>query len=239
MPRQAQTVLTSAKRLVRRTLHFKNTVTDQANIVGSKLVQPVFSIDKAETVYLTFDDGPDPEYTTKIVNILNQRGHKATFFFLGTNAQKYPELVRDIHAAGHSVGSHSAKHLKQWESNSLMLLRDYFAGHRIIESVVGQKTRLFRPPYGHFDYRSVVFAIARRVTVYLWNCDSKDWPESSTKEGILSEIKRSDPQSGSIILLHDAIYDNPDAADRSSTVAALVEILDYLEGRGLRSEGLR
>jgi len=239
MPESVQQILMASKKLIKRTLRLKTVIADQISILSSKLVQPVSRIDQTAAVYLTFDDGPDPEYTAKIVKILDQRGHKATFFFLGRNAEKFPDLVRQIHATGHAIGSHSDRHLKQWETSSLALLRDYFVGHRIIESIVGQKTHLFRPPYGHFDIRSVVFALVRRVKVYLWNCDSKDWPESATKESILSEIKGSDPKSGSIILLHDAIYDNPEAADRTNTVSALDEILDYLEARGLRSEALR
>lgn len=200
-------------------------------------IPPQKRIDGTEHVFLTFDDGPDPDYTLKISSQLSERGHTGTFFLLGSQAKKSPEVVKDLISQGHTIGSHSSVHRKPWETRFVPQMQDYRNGHKQLEDVANCKVKLFRPPYGHYDYRAVVFSILYKTQIYLWTVESMDWEVSATTETIVNNVV---PQikAGNIVLLHDAIYDNPLAGNRTATVQALEEILNAIEAKGLTSRGL-
>jgi cellulose synthase/poly-beta-1,6-N-acetylglucosamine synthase-like glycosyltransferase/peptidoglycan/xylan/chitin deacetylase (PgdA/CDA1 family)/spore germination protein YaaH len=183
-------------------------------------------------VAITFDDGPSPEWTPKILDILKARGVKAAFFLLGKNCEDYPGLVQRILAEGHEIGNHTYTHrnlavMSEWQMELELNLTQ-----RLIESLTGRSTTLFRPPYNADSNPTSIAELAPLsmaekqlgYTVVLEKIDPQDWARPGTDE-IVQRVKdlRSE---GNIILLHDA------GGDRSETVAALPRIIDYLQTRG-------
>ena len=193
--------------------------------------------DSDSEVFLTFDDGPDPDYTPRIAEMLALRGHIATFFIIGSNALRNPEIVKYLIDSGHSIGSHSSAHLKQWKTGTKDLISDYEIGHQQVRSVTGNQIRLFRPPYGYNDRRSVAFCKKFNQKLILWDLESLDWQASATADSV-TEIVNSHIKPGSVVLMHDAIYDNPAAKNRAHTADALERILDHLEAKNLVSAGI-
>lgn len=182
-------------------------------------------------VALTFDDGPDPEWTPQILDILKKANAKAAFFLVGVNAEKYPGLVRRIVNEGHEIGNHTYYHPNlalAWPEHVHLELN---ATQLLIETITGRATTLFRPPYAADTQPSQMselmpLQIAQELSylVVLENIDPQDWAKPGA-DIILQRVKQQ-RRDGSIILLHDA------GGDRSQTVAALPKILDWLHTRG-------
>ncbi|HJX98777.1 MAG TPA: polysaccharide deacetylase family protein [Chthoniobacterales bacterium] len=182
-------------------------------------------------VALTFDDGPDPEWTPKILDILKKANAKAAFFVVGVNAEKYPALVRRIVNEGHEIGNHTYYHPNlalAWPEHVRLELN---ATQLLIETITGRATTLFRPPYAADTQPSQMselmpLQVAQELSylVVLENIDPQDWAKPGA-DIILQRVKQQ-RRDGSIILLHDA------GGDRSQTVEALPRILDWLHTRG-------
>ena len=187
--------------------------------------------DKAK-VALTFDDGPDPVWTPKILEVLKARGVKATFFVVGHNAETYPDLIRRIVAEGHEIGNHSYTHGNLAEMPEWRQRLELGSTGRLIEAETGRSTTLFRPPYNADSTPGTLaelipLAFAEHelgYTVVLEKIDPQDWARPGV-EVIVQRVKEQ-RHEGSIILLHDA------GGDRSQTLAALPLILDWLTERG-------
>lgn len=182
-------------------------------------------------IAITFDDGPDPRWTPKILDILKAAKAKAAFFLEGANAERYPALVRRIVNEGHEIGNHTYYHPNLalcWPEHVRLELN---ATQLLIESITGRGTTLFRPPYAADTSPSQLselmpLQIAQDLNylVVLENIDPQDWAKPSA-DVIVQRIKQQ-RRDGSIILLHDA------GGDRSQTVEALPRILDWLHTRG-------
>ena len=182
-------------------------------------------------VAITFDDGPDPQWTPKILDILKAANVKATFFVVGVNAERYPALVRRIVDEGHEIGNHTYYHPNLalcWPEHIRLELN---ATQLLLETITGRATTLFRPPYaadtGPTDLSELTpLKIAEDLNylVVLENIDPQDWAKPGA-DIILRRIKQQ-RHDGSVILLHDA------GGDRSQTVEALPRILDWLHTRG-------
>ena len=182
-------------------------------------------------VALTFDDGPDPEWTPEVLDILKAANVKAAFFLVGANAEKYPGLVRRIVAEGHEIGNHTYYHPNLalcWPEHIRLELN---ATQLLLETITGRSTTLFRPPYAADTSPSKIseltpLQIAQDLgyLVVLENIDPQDWAQPGA-DIILQRIKQQ-RHDGSIILLHDA------GGNREQTVEALPSILDYLRTRG-------
>ncbi|MFZ4482780.1 MAG: polysaccharide deacetylase family protein [Chthoniobacterales bacterium] len=187
----------------------------------------------ASRVCLTFDDGPDPDWTPAILDILKERGLKATFFIVGTEAEKYPDIIRRMAEEGHEIGNHTYTHPNLAEAPEALIKLELNATQRLIESIIGKSTALFRPPYDA-DARPTSLAELVPIEVaqslgyltVLESIDPRDWQEPDAYE-LLQRVKDA-RKNGSILLLHDG------GGDRSATVEALPSILDYLEERGDR-----
>src|SRR2546421_7206636 len=185
----------------------------------------------AHEVALTFDDGPDPEWTPKILDVLKAARVKAAFFLVGVNAERYPNLVKRIVAGGHEIGNHTYYHPNLaicWPEHIRLELN---ATQLLIETITGRSTTLFRPPYAADTSPSKVselmpLNLAQELgyLVVLENIDPQDWARPGA-DVILQRVKQQ-RHDGSIILLHDA------GGDREQTVEALPRILDYLKARG-------
>src|SRR6478752_3252782 len=182
-------------------------------------------------VAITFDDGPDPRWTPKVLDILKAANVKATFFVVGVNAERYPALVRRIVNEGHEIGNHTYYHPNLalcWPEHIRLELN---ATQLLLETITGRATTLFRPPYaadtaptGLSELAPLKIAEDLNYLVVLENIDPQDWAKPGA-DIILRRIKQQ-RHDGSVILLHDA------GGDRSQTVEALPQILDWLHTRG-------
>jgi len=182
-------------------------------------------------VAITFDDGPDPRWTPKILDILKAANVKAAFFLVGVNAERYPSLVRRIVDEGHEIGNHTYYHPNLalcWPEHIRLELN---ATQLLLETITGRATTLFRPPYAAdssptqlTDLAPLKIAEDLNYLVVLENIDPQDWAKPGA-DIILRRIKQQ-RHDGSVILLHDA------GGDRSQTVEALPHILDWLHTRG-------
>jgi cellulose synthase/poly-beta-1,6-N-acetylglucosamine synthase-like glycosyltransferase/peptidoglycan/xylan/chitin deacetylase (PgdA/CDA1 family)/spore germination protein YaaH len=184
-------------------------------------------------VSLTFDDGPDPTWTPKILDVLKARGVKAAFFIVGNNGEFNPGLVKRIVAEGHEIGNHTYTHANLTKISRTRMKLELDATQRLIESLTGRSTTLFRPPYNADSTPSRVeelpplkFAGSDEMgyTIVLEKIDPQDWSRPGA-EVILQRVKEQ-RSGGNIILLHDA------GGERSQTVEALPKIIDWLEARG-------
>src|SRR5213595_1897538 len=182
-------------------------------------------------VAITFDDGPDPRWTPKILDILKTANVKAAFFLVGVNAERYPSLVRRIVDDGHEIGNHTYYHPNLalcWPEHIRLELN---ATQLLLETITGRATTLFRPPYASdtgptqlSELAPLKIAEDLNYLVVLENIDPQDWAKPGA-DIILRRIKQQ-RHDGSVILLHDA------GGDRSQTVEALPRILDWLHTRG-------
>lgn len=150
---------------------------------------------------LTFDDGPHPVYTPRVLSILEKHGARATFFMVGEAASRYPEIVRMAADAGHAIGNHCWSHLNLTRIRSrLRRLKQLWAGSR---ATAPYCHRLFRPPYGMIDDRTRFDALLFRYKVILWSASAQDWIPQGPEEIARKMVGRIRP--GSIFLLHDDI----------------------------------
>ena len=189
--------------------------------------------DNPDSIAITFDDGPDPDWTPAILDILKAHGVKATFFLVGEEAERYPEIVSRIVAEGHEIGNHSFTHPNLAEVPASIVRLELNATQRLIESLTGRSTTLFRPPYNADssptnldELKPIAVAQSLGYLTVLENIDPKDW-QTPDKAELLARVKAA-RNAGNILLLHDG------GGDRSATVEALPAILDYLKERGDR-----
>ncbi len=169
------------------------------------------SNDKA--IYLTFDDGPTQNVTEEVLNILKRYNAKATFFCIGRNVERYPELFSRIINEGHSAGNHTYSHLNGWITKN----KEYFCDIETARLLI--KSSLFRPPYGKIR-RSQIRHLCKSYKIIMWDIMSYDFDPYVSKEKCISNVLNS-IRPGSIIVFHDSLK----TADK--VVYALPEILDY------------
>lgn len=189
---------------------------------------------KDDEVAISFDDGPDPKWTPQILDILKAKDVKASFFVVGKQMEDHPGLVRRILAEGHEVGNHTYTHPNLALASEERIRVELNATQRLLETISGRSTILFRPPY-NADSRPVIPAEVMPLKIvqemgYLTvaeDIDPEDWEKPGTEE-ILKRIKLDRLDGGKIVLLHDA------GGDRSQTLAALPLIIDYFFDRGDR-----
>jgi len=178
----------------------------------------------SEHIALTFDDGPTP-YTAEVLDLLKEHGQKATFFLIGRQVEKYPELVKRMLAEGHTVGNHTYSHARNTGfMNARQMEEEIRAADRAIRAVISRKVKFYRPPYGVTN-PSVKKAVQYTGhTVMGWSIRSLD-TVIRQEEKILDRILRR-LKPGRVILLHDT-------SERSVNV--LRELLDTLWEKALRS----
>jgi peptidoglycan/xylan/chitin deacetylase (PgdA/CDA1 family) len=156
-----------------------------------------FSEIKTKKIFLTFDDGPTPEVTTKVLDILDKYDAKATFFCLGENVEKYPELFNKIIEGKHAVGNHSYRHKNGWFTKNKKCFKDVERANFLIN------TNLFRPPYGKITPSQIKF-LKKQYKIILWDVLSMDYDKRVSKEKCLKNIYRF-MSSGSIVVFHDTL----------------------------------
>lgn len=176
----------------------------------------------AAGVALTFDDGPHPEGTPAILEILARAGIKATFFLVGEQVERRPWLAAEIVAAGHSVGLHGHRHRCQLRLTAEAIVDDYKRGAAAIEEATECSPRHHRPPYGIYSEAGLRAARAAGLRPLLWSKWGKDWRKFTTPERIAARATRA-VAGGDVILLHDAdFYSSRDSHRRTTKALPLV-----------------
>ncbi len=184
---------------------------------------------EAGRVYLTFDDGPDPRWTPRILDILAEAAVPATFFLVGRLAARYPGLVRRLAAEGHAVGNHTWSHRHPWAMTMNAARREVRDGATAIADILGQPPRWFRPPHGRLRGCMIEEAERDGQTMVLWNRSAVDWGPWASAAGIAARLDAV--QGGDIVLLHDGRgwINRP-----WRTAEVLPAFLDRLHRRNLR-----
>lgn len=187
----------------------------------------------ANTIFLTFDDGPEPESTGRIIELLRKARAKATFFVLGKNVERYPHLAKSIIENGHEIGEHSYQHLHAWKTGPLKSLRDLSKGEEALRrrSLLDHQRTLFRPPFGKMNLVTLLYVWLRKKQVAFWNIDPKDYDAACGQEVADRVIRQL--EAGDVILLHDGRRNGN--SNTQVTTAALGLILDACERKGLNT----
>jgi peptidoglycan/xylan/chitin deacetylase (PgdA/CDA1 family) len=173
---------------------------------------------------LTFDDGPHPEHTPRILDALKQAGAQATFFVIGRNAERYPDLVRRMIHEGHGIGNHTFTHAEPAETSSRQLIEEMRHTEEVLAAIARPTPRLFRPPKGKLTAAKVWRLWRSKQTIVLWNIDPRDYACGS-KGDIEGWFEKHPLKSGDLVLLHDT---------QPHTAAALPGLLDRWSREGLR-----
>jgi peptidoglycan-N-acetylglucosamine deacetylase len=183
-------------------------------------------------VALTFDDGPHPDGTRRVLQMLDRTGHKATFFVVGRKAAAHSDVILEIHDRGHAIGLHGYGHHRLYSLKDPKFVQDDIRKSQdVIESICGFRPVLFRPPLGYMTPRTVVGAKRAGVELIAWSVRSIDGLGASDPARVARRVERG-LRDGAIVALHDAAeHDDFEPA----SIAALPHILQALESRGLSS----
>lgn len=152
------------------------------------------------TIYLTFDDGPDPEVTPWVLKQLDQHHAKATFFLTGTNIKKYPQIVKDIVSKGHALGNHTYSHVNGWKVDNLLYFDEVDQCFQAL--LPYSATNLFRPPYGRIRLNQLSHLTSNDTRVVMWSHLAGDFDPTLDCEKSLKMLKKA--ESGSILVFHDS-----------------------------------
>ena len=183
-------------------------------------------------VALTFDDGPHPEHTRAVLDLLDEAGAKATFFVLGVKVEAHPDVAREIVKRGHGIGVHGYTH-DRWQSlrSPNQIQKDLERALDAIEKATGQRPLLFRPPVGLVSPRTDTAATKLGLTIVAWSARGLDGLSKATSRDVAARVRRG-LRPGAIVLLHDTA----EHGDRCPAgVEALPAILEAIHGEGLRS----
>ena len=187
---------------------------------------------QVKKIALTFDDGPDPKFTPRILDILKEKHAPATFFVVGVNVEEHPDLIRREYREGHLIGNHTYSHPNIATFSEDATARQLSMTQRLIEHATGRSTTLFRPPYNADSEPQTPAEIVPLLRAQNHNyvtvgerVDPRDWQPGITSQQILDEVM-NERDNGHIVLLHDA------GGDRTATVEALPKLIDELRARG-------
>ncbi|MDU1905697.1 MAG: polysaccharide deacetylase family protein [Dysgonomonas sp.] len=150
-----------------------------------------------KAVYLTFDDGPIPEITPWVLELLDKYGIKATFFCVGDNVRKYPEIYNQVLEHGHQVGNHTFNHIQGIKT----LSKNYIKNTDLASEHI--KSTLFRPPHGHMRLPQF-WALRKKYKIVMWDVVTRDYSKRQTPEQVLKNVKQY-TRNGSIIVFHDSL----------------------------------
>lgn len=173
---------------------------------------------KHKAVFLTFDDGPIPEVTPWVLDLLDHYGIKATFFCVGDNVRKHPETFRMVVERGHSVGNHTMHHLQGAKVTTARYVADIMEAHALIDSP------LFRPPHGLIRWKQAV-AIKDNMRIIMYDLVTRDYSKKLTGEQVLDNVRRY-VRNGSIIVFHDSLKSD------SNLRYALPRAIEWLKENG-------
>lgn len=174
-------------------------------------------------ICLTFDDGPHPDNSARVLDVLGEHGVKATFFVIGERAARHPELVARAAREGHVVGNHTYFHLDPKKTSAVALIREVRQTRRLLAELLGETSDLFRPPLGAVTAAKLLGLWAVRQTVVLWNSDPLDYRAQSA-DCVRSWFEAHPLAPGALVLMHD---------DRPFAAQVLPELIRSARDRGL------
>lgn len=178
---------------------------------------------------LTFDDGPHPKLTPRLMEILKKENVQATFFMLGEQVEKFPEIAKAVADGGFEIGNHTYDHKDLTKMSADEIRKEIERTQALIENATGKKPRLFRPPYGSVNARVAQIANELGLDIVLWSIDPRDWEAGKSQERILSKIM-AEAAPGAIVCIHDIHQRTVDSVP--AVIAALKE-----KGLGFASAG--
>lgn len=191
----------------------------------------VWDIPNSEnTIYLTFDDGPTPEITERVLEILDKHHIKATFFCIGDNVRKHPEIVQKILSKQHSVGNHTYSHLKGWKTPTKTYISNSEACEIKLNSLFKiRNSKLFRPPYGKITPWQSYKLRKLGYKIIMWDVLSKDYDASISAEKCYENVIQN-VSSGSIIVFHDS------NKAKENILNSLEKTIETLKSKGFKFE---
>ena len=175
-------------------------------------------------IALTFDDGPHPKKTPKILDLLSEFGIHATFFMIGQNIEYYPRVAKRIISEGHEIGNHTYSHPRLTKAQKGCLTEEMISCERSMQEILGCGSSIFRPPEGIVDADVRRVASDMGYNVILWSVDTRDWAGTSTEDIVSNVIANVHP--GDIILMHDY------TGNKCHTIDALRLLLPKLSEKG-------
>lgn len=179
-------------------------------------------------VYLTFDDGPVAGPTEFVLEELNKAAAEATFFCIGDNVHKHPEIFRKVIAGGHTIGNHTFNHVNGWRTGTAAYVKNIRLTHDRLTAEGASMSSLFRPPYGRITPAQI--RALNQYKIVMWDVLSRDYDQGLTPDQCLKNTLRA-VRPGSIIVFHDSLK-----AKRNLTFV-LPRLLDDLGGRGYKFKG--
>lgn len=179
-------------------------------------------VEGRKVVYLTFDDGPIPEVTPWVLDLLDEYGIKATFFCVGDNVRKHPDVYELVLSCGHRVGNHTFNHVQGIK----MRTKNYLANARLGSQYIDSD--LFRPPHGHMRLHQF-YTLRKYYKIIMWDVVTRDYSKVQTPEQVLANVKKY-TRSGSIIVFHDSLK-----AEKNMKYA-LPKSIEWLKDQGYTFE---
>jgi peptidoglycan/xylan/chitin deacetylase (PgdA/CDA1 family) len=180
-------------------------------------------------VYLTFDDSPHARWTRVLLDLLGDLGIQATFFLVAQDAMRQPDIVRDIAERGHTIGNHTYSHRSVVGLGAKDLEVEIVESGKRLSDLSGQNVKMFRPPWGKIDLKSVRYLILKGQQIVLWSVDSTDYRKVGAGD-IVSRIERVGVRAGDVLLFHD---------DNEFTIEALPDIVASIRRKGLEFSNFR
>jgi peptidoglycan/xylan/chitin deacetylase (PgdA/CDA1 family) len=172
----------------------------------------------SKVIYLTFDDGPVPEVTPQVLDILDRYGWKATFFNVGDNVRKYPELYQELINRGHQTGNHTFNHLAGFKYST----DEYVSNVRKAAEYI--RSNLFRPPHGRIT-RAQIKALKQDYRIIMWDVITHDYNARLSREQVLKNVTRN-LRKGSIVVFHDSVK------ARNHVLSVLPEAIEFWISNG-------
>lgn len=197
------------------------------NVQFPRILRPFFGktiwrkTPSEKVIYLTFDDGPVPEVTPQVLDILDIYGWKATFFCVGENVQKHPELYNEILLRGHKTGNHSFNHLKGFNYS----IEEYTANIKKAANYID--SNLFRPPYGRIT-RKQIKALETDYQIIMWDVITHDYNKNLTDDDVFRNVTKH-LRKGSIVVFHDSVK------AKEHVLAVLPKAIEFWNEKGYRS----
>ncbi|SFS69605.1 polysaccharide deacetylase family protein [Paenibacillus sp. BC26] len=176
---------------------------------------------------ITFDDGPNPDWTPRFLQVFQQYGAKATFYVHGTNMEKYPDVAKRMDEEGHEFGNHSYSHPHMASLSKEEQTEELRRAEQIIVDVIGKRPSTFRPPY--LEYNDDLLAVCEQFgypVIHATNPDTRDWDMPGTEH--IVNVTRPEVRAGSILLFHDGF------GDRSQSLAAIQILVPELIEQGYK-----
>lgn len=181
-------------------------------------------------IALTFDDGPDEDFSPQILDILNKYNAKATFFVVGEKVGWHPEIVKRAYSEGHEIGNHTFTHINVEKNSENIILKEIEKTQQAIKEAIGIEPILFRPPYRAISRPMFEIVKSKDMKVVLWSdLDARDW----SNPGVYNIVKTIEEKAhnGSIVLLHDY---NTIRNSKSQTIQALEQIIPEMQSKGYK-----